>query len=164
MLKEAPGPINFTVFLTMFGEKLKGEVREGRGCLDKMLPLFEFFINSQLPLFIFRCWRRGDHPQRLQSLRSWGERNVKERLVSNSVVLCCWMTCSLLIIAACLYSVTEMLTTQADRFSPEEVRAPPQTVLEYDMTKIFFTTNIYPFCFLLHAHRWNRCLRHSHQM
>lgn len=26
MLKEAPGPINFTVFLTMFGEKLKGEV------------------------------------------------------------------------------------------------------------------------------------------
>lgn len=27
MLKEAPGPINFTVFLTMFGEKLKGETR-----------------------------------------------------------------------------------------------------------------------------------------
>lgn len=25
MLKEAPGPINFTVFLAMFGEKLKGE-------------------------------------------------------------------------------------------------------------------------------------------
>jgi len=25
MLKEAPGPVNFTVFLTMFGEKLKGE-------------------------------------------------------------------------------------------------------------------------------------------
>lgn len=24
MLKEAPGPVNFTVFLTMFGEKLKG--------------------------------------------------------------------------------------------------------------------------------------------
>ncbi|CAO2630016.1 Myosin regulatory light chain 10 [Lemmus lemmus] len=24
MVKEAPGPINFTVFLTMFGEKLKG--------------------------------------------------------------------------------------------------------------------------------------------
>lgn len=31
-------------------------------------------------------------------------------------------------IITCLYSVTEMLTTQADRFSPEEVRAPPQTV------------------------------------
>lgn len=27
MLKEAPGPINFTVFLTMFGEKLKGKRR-----------------------------------------------------------------------------------------------------------------------------------------
>lgn len=25
MVKEAPGPINFTVFLTMFGEKLKGK-------------------------------------------------------------------------------------------------------------------------------------------
>lgn len=30
MVKEAPGPINFTVFLTMFGEKLKGE-RGSRG-------------------------------------------------------------------------------------------------------------------------------------
>lgn len=26
MIKEAPGPINFTVFLTMFGEKLKGKI------------------------------------------------------------------------------------------------------------------------------------------
>lgn len=26
MLKEAPGPINFTVFLQMFGEKLKGSL------------------------------------------------------------------------------------------------------------------------------------------
>lgn len=31
MLKEAPGPINFTVFLTMFGEKLKGEGGGGEG-------------------------------------------------------------------------------------------------------------------------------------
>lgn len=30
MLKEAPGPINFTIFLTMFGEKLKGEARQYR--------------------------------------------------------------------------------------------------------------------------------------
>lgn len=29
MIKEAPGPINFTVFLTMFGEKLKGERARG---------------------------------------------------------------------------------------------------------------------------------------
>lgn len=29
MIKEAPGPINFTVFLTMFGEKLKGERAPG---------------------------------------------------------------------------------------------------------------------------------------
>jgi Ca2+-binding EF-hand superfamily protein len=25
MMKEAPGPINFTIFLAMFGEKLKGQ-------------------------------------------------------------------------------------------------------------------------------------------
>eukprot|EP00073_Rattus_norvegicus_P039526 XP_008767386.1 PREDICTED: myosin regulatory light chain 10 isoform X1 [Rattus norvegicus] len=31
MVKEAPGPINFTVFLTMFGEKLKGEDHELHG-------------------------------------------------------------------------------------------------------------------------------------
>uniref|UniRef100_A0A8C2VHK9 Myosin light chain 10 n=1 Tax=Chinchilla lanigera TaxID=34839 RepID=A0A8C2VHK9_CHILA len=30
MVKEAPGPINFTVFLTMFGEKLKGEWLKGQ--------------------------------------------------------------------------------------------------------------------------------------
>ena len=30
MIKEAPGPINFTVFLTMFGEKLKGEGAPGK--------------------------------------------------------------------------------------------------------------------------------------
>lgn len=29
MIKEAPGPINFTVFLTMFGEKLKGKREPG---------------------------------------------------------------------------------------------------------------------------------------
>lgn len=30
--------------------------------------------------------------------------------------------------SCCLLSVTDMLTTQADRFSPEEVRAQPGTV------------------------------------
>lgn len=27
MLKMAPGPINFTIFLSMFGEKLKGQAK-----------------------------------------------------------------------------------------------------------------------------------------
>lgn len=37
MMKEASGPINFTVFLTMFGEKLKGKPNVmGPGC---QLPL-----------------------------------------------------------------------------------------------------------------------------
>uniref|UniRef100_A0A672F5T0 Myosin regulatory light chain 2, ventricular/cardiac muscle isoform-like n=1 Tax=Salarias fasciatus TaxID=181472 RepID=A0A672F5T0_SALFA len=38
MLKEAPGPINFTVFLTMFGEKLKGADPE-----DTILNAFKVF-------------------------------------------------------------------------------------------------------------------------
>lgn len=34
MVKEAPGPINFTVFLTMFGEKLKGTIMN----VEKAMP------------------------------------------------------------------------------------------------------------------------------
>ncbi|XP_025962928.2 myosin regulatory light chain 10 isoform X1 [Dromaius novaehollandiae] len=38
MVKEAPGPINFTVFLTMFGEKLKGTDPE-----ETLLNAFKIF-------------------------------------------------------------------------------------------------------------------------
>ncbi|KAA0704081.1 Myosin regulatory light chain 2B, cardiac muscle isoform [Triplophysa tibetana] len=38
MLKEAPGPVNFTVFLTMFGEKLKGTDPE-----ETILNAFKIF-------------------------------------------------------------------------------------------------------------------------
>ncbi|XP_063063352.1 myosin regulatory light chain 2, ventricular/cardiac muscle isoform-like [Engraulis encrasicolus] len=38
MIKEAPGPINFTVFLCMFGEKLKGTDPE-----DTILAAFKIF-------------------------------------------------------------------------------------------------------------------------
>merc|ERR1712168_211672 len=39
MMKEAPGPINFTMFLTLFGEKLNGTdpedvIRNAFGCFD----------------------------------------------------------------------------------------------------------------------------------
>ncbi|XP_076125990.1 myosin, light chain 2b, regulatory, cardiac, slow isoform X1 [Alosa pseudoharengus] len=67
MLKEAPGPINFTVFLTMFGEKLKGADAE-----ETILNAFKVF-----------------DPE--------GKGTLKKDFVS------------------------EMLTTQADRFSPEEM-------------------------------------------
>uniref|UniRef100_A0A3Q3IIT2 EF-hand domain-containing protein n=1 Tax=Monopterus albus TaxID=43700 RepID=A0A3Q3IIT2_MONAL len=67
MLKEAPGPINFTVFLTMFGEKLKGADPE-----ETILNAFKVF-----------------DPE--------GKGILKKDFL------------------------TDMLTTQADRFSPEEV-------------------------------------------
>lgn len=38
MVKEAPGPINFTVFLTMFGEKLKGKYLWGIGAVSVKDP------------------------------------------------------------------------------------------------------------------------------
>ncbi|KAI4798548.1 hypothetical protein KUCAC02_021979 [Chaenocephalus aceratus] len=67
MLREAPGPINFTVFLTMFGEKLKGADAE-----ETILNAFKVF-----------------DPE--------GKGTLKKDYVS------------------------QMLTTQADRFSPEEL-------------------------------------------
>uniref|UniRef100_A0A3B4TJ46 Myosin, light chain 2b, regulatory, cardiac, slow n=1 Tax=Seriola dumerili TaxID=41447 RepID=A0A3B4TJ46_SERDU len=67
MLKEAPGPINFTVFLSMFGEKLKGSDPE-----ETILNAFKVF-----------------DPE--------GQGTLKKDFI------------------------TEMLTTQADRFSPEEM-------------------------------------------
>ncbi|XP_036955597.1 myosin regulatory light chain 2a isoform X1 [Acanthopagrus latus] len=67
MLKEAPGPVNFTVFLTMFGEKLKGADPE-----ETILNAFKVFDPEGKGVL------RKDY-------------------------------------------VTQMLTTQADRFSPEEM-------------------------------------------
>ncbi|XP_069616159.1 myosin regulatory light chain 10 [Ranitomeya imitator] len=67
MVKEAPGPINFTVFLTMFGEKLKGTDPE-----ETILNAFKIFDPD-------------------------GKGHIKADYIR------------------------EMLTTQADRFSQEEI-------------------------------------------
>ncbi len=59
MLKEASGPINFTVFLTMFGEKLKG-----RFSLAWAWTLKSKFTALKTNGEIWRCWTsqtgRGD--------------------------------------------------------------------------------------------------------
>nr|BDG00990.1 myosin DTNB light chain [Triakis scyllium] len=68
MIKEAPGPINFTVFLTMFGEKLKGADPE-----DVIMAAFKIL----------------DHE---------GKGSLKKAFLE------------------------EMLTTQCDRFTPEEMK------------------------------------------
>lgn len=51
MINEAPGPINFTMFLTMFGEKLTGTdpedvIKNAFGCFDEegTGTLFVIFI------------------------------------------------------------------------------------------------------------------------
>lgn len=53
MMLEAPGPINFTMFLTMFGEKLNGTdpedvIKNAFGCFDEDnsgSKLFKVFTN-----------------------------------------------------------------------------------------------------------------------
>ncbi|XP_016058516.1 PREDICTED: myosin regulatory light chain 2, ventricular/cardiac muscle isoform [Miniopterus natalensis] len=70
MIKEAPGPINFTVFLTMFGEKLKGADPE-----ETILNAFKVFDPEGKGVL------KADY-------------------------------------------IKEMLTTQAERFSNEEVTGP----------------------------------------
>ncbi|KAM8917856.1 myosin regulatory light chain 2, ventricular/cardiac muscle isoform-like isoform 1-T1 [Spinachia spinachia] len=75
MLKEAAGPINFTVFLTMFGEKLKGADPE-----ETILNAFKVFDPEGQGVL------RKDY-------------------------------------------VTQMLTTQADRFSPAEVHCTPSPLI-----------------------------------
>ena len=50
MLKEAPGPINFTVFLQMFGEKLKGKFM----CISAHLCVY-MYICAYVSLCICLC-------------------------------------------------------------------------------------------------------------
>ncbi|KAH0619066.1 hypothetical protein JD844_018694 [Phrynosoma platyrhinos] len=40
MMSEAPGPINFTMFLTMFGEKLNGTDPEDTSIIKTLMPSF----------------------------------------------------------------------------------------------------------------------------
>ena len=73
MMAEAPGPINFTMFLTMFGEKLNGTdpeevIRNAFACFDdensgKSKFFWTTFLILRRPktdkLFIFREYKRG---------------------------------------------------------------------------------------------------------
>ncbi|KTF86937.1 hypothetical protein cypCar_00048858 [Cyprinus carpio] len=89
MLQEASGPINFTVFLTMFGEKLKGK------------PFIaELICESESLMEV--CLIAGADPEEtiLNAFKVFdpeGKGILKKEYV------------------------TEMLTTQADRFSAEEM-------------------------------------------
>jgi len=59
MINEAPGPINFTMFLTLFGEKLNGTdpedvIHNAFACFDDthtgifIIPLFSFFFLQEM--------------------------------------------------------------------------------------------------------------------
>lgn len=59
MMNEAPGPINFTMFLTMFGEKLNGTdpedvIRNAFACFDEEgTGNFLLVIHSLMGVFLF---------------------------------------------------------------------------------------------------------------
>ncbi|XP_064557494.1 myosin regulatory light chain 11-like [Zonotrichia leucophrys gambelii] len=87
MIKEASGPINFTVFLTMFGEKLKGE---GPKMTQNLKNSPQNIQNSENP-----CGPDGSVNQTCEWAAKGG----------------CLMPC-----------LEELLTTQCDRFTPEEIK------------------------------------------
>lgn len=130
MIKEASGPINFTVFLTMFGEKLKG--------MQKSLSLSVFPLDFQSLLYSVSV---------IRSLRLW---KVLTPKTSSCLPSRCWIpralapsrsSCesiftdflfpcgkkkkkfSYLLFFHFHSSLEELLTTQCDRFSAEEVRS-----------------------------------------
>lgn len=62
MMNEAPGPINFTMFLTMFGEKLNGTdpedvIRNAFACFDEEgtgeLCLYRLYVWFECPQILF---------------------------------------------------------------------------------------------------------------
>lgn len=53
MVKEASGPINFTVFLTMFGEKLKGAPTTMLYNYQAIAEFRPFFIFQKLTVLLF---------------------------------------------------------------------------------------------------------------
>ena len=61
MMNEAPGPINFTMFLTMFGEKLNGTdpedvIRNAFACFDEDNKGIVILILSVVLESLFCTW------------------------------------------------------------------------------------------------------------
>ena len=61
MMAEAPGPINFTMFLTMFGDKLNGTdpedvIKNAFACFDEEntgKPWLFHFVHKSMPWLIY---------------------------------------------------------------------------------------------------------------
>jgi Ca2+-binding EF-hand superfamily protein len=66
MMNEAPGPINFTMFLTMFGEKLNGTdpedvIRNAFACFDEEATgKCYFFVYAQSHLRYMKHFLRNE--------------------------------------------------------------------------------------------------------
>ena len=66
MLKEAPGPVNFTVFLTMFGEKLKGKDTQAKEYLKDNSTNFTHYVKlwkSRIKPFVALCMQSDKSPR-----------------------------------------------------------------------------------------------------
>lgn len=124
MVKEASGPINFTVFLTMFGEKLKGVVTN-----SLRQTVYNYFF-----VVVFLCFFGLKGQSHFQALiprtsswalsRSWTPRALaaSRRNCKSCIYLhLCSLTSDGNTYPRVLLSLEELLTTQCDRFTAEEV-------------------------------------------
>lgn len=105
MMNEAPGPINFTMFLTMFGEKLNGTdpedvIRNAFACFDE-----EGTGKKHLILWFSKIYQGR-------------QRNVHAIILMYSFFVWFYFFCPGFIQDEYL---RELLTTMGDRFTDEEV-------------------------------------------
>lgn len=106
MMNEAPGPINFTMFLTMFGEKLNGTdpedvIRNAFACFDEEgTGNFLLVIHSLMGVFLFLLFF-----------------NLKRELLQ--FLIWFWPLSTSGFIQEDY--LRELLTTMGDRFTDEEV-------------------------------------------
>ena len=49
MMNEAPGAINFTMFLTLFGERLQGKMLTQKSDYNKVCLVHTYFLNNNYP-------------------------------------------------------------------------------------------------------------------
>ncbi|MGH0123607.1 UNVERIFIED_CONTAM: hypothetical protein FKN15_050209 [Acipenser sinensis] len=124
MLKEAPGPVNFTVFLTMFGEKLKGADPE-----ETILNAFKVFdpeatgiLKKDYVTDMLTTQADRFSPEEEETFFSSLFVQILPGADPEETILNAFKVFDPEATGILKKDyVTDMLTTQADRFSPEEM-------------------------------------------
>lgn len=107
MMNEAPGPINFTMFLTMFGEKLNGTdpedvIRNAFACFDEEGTGNFLLVTHSLMGFVCFCFVFFNLKRELLQFLIWFWPLSTSGFIQEDYL-------------------RELLTTMGDRFTDEEV-------------------------------------------